>query len=129
MMLTYHISYVYIPLGGSKYAAYNMWPVFTFVAVWHDVSFKLLTWAWLICLFILPELILTRLTRPYQVSDDAGCMLYCTDNVLGLALLSSFMCIGCCRKFIHDDHCQFSWFCCGCRWYTRNAASYSYTKW
>ncbi|KAI8057108.1 glycerol transporter [Syncephalis plumigaleata] len=60
------IRYVYIPLGGSKYSAYNMWPVFTFVAIWHDVSFKLLAWAWLICLFILPEIVLTRVFRPYR---------------------------------------------------------------
>ncbi|ORX99060.1 MBOAT-domain-containing protein [Basidiobolus meristosporus CBS 931.73] len=53
------IRYVYVPLGGSKYQAYNMWFVFTFVALWHDISMKLLAWAWLICLFILPELICT----------------------------------------------------------------------
>ncbi|KAI9591899.1 MBOAT, membrane-bound O-acyltransferase family-domain-containing protein [Syncephalis fuscata] len=60
------IRYVYIPMGGSQYATYNMWPVFTFVAVWHDVSFKLLAWAWLICLFLLPEIVLTRVFRPYR---------------------------------------------------------------
>ncbi|EHS64611.1 uncharacterized protein PGTG_22399 [Puccinia graminis f. sp. tritici CRL 75-36-700-3] len=49
--------YLYIPLGGAA----NMVPatvvVFTFVALWHDLSFKLLTWGWLVSLFVLPEVI------------------------------------------------------------------------
>ncbi|RKP08545.1 MBOAT, membrane-bound O-acyltransferase family-domain-containing protein [Thamnocephalis sphaerospora] len=90
------IRYVYIPMGGSKYAIYNMWPVFTFVAVWHDVSFKLLAWAWLICLFILPEIILTRLTRPYQnwryyrhlcaVGGVGNLLMMATANLVGFAV-------------------------------------------
>jgi D-alanyl-lipoteichoic acid acyltransferase DltB (MBOAT superfamily) len=31
--------------------------VFTFVALWHDLSFKLLAWGWLVSLFIVPELV------------------------------------------------------------------------
>lgn len=31
--------------------------VFTFVALWHDLSFKLLTWGWLVSFFVLPEVI------------------------------------------------------------------------
>lgn len=30
--------------------------VFTFVALWHDLSLKLLTWGWLVTLFIVPEI-------------------------------------------------------------------------
>ena len=30
--------------------------VFTFVALWHDLSLKLLTWGWVISLFVLPEM-------------------------------------------------------------------------
>ncbi len=51
------IRYMYIPLGGTKYFMYNIWITFTFVAVWHDISFTLLAWSWLICLFLLPEFI------------------------------------------------------------------------
>ncbi|KAA1108501.1 glycerol transporter [Puccinia graminis f. sp. tritici] len=51
------VRYLYIPLGGAA----NMVPatvvVFTFVALWHDLSFKLLTWGWLVSLFVLPEVI------------------------------------------------------------------------
>ncbi|KAF9112707.1 glycerol transporter [Mortierella sp. AM989] len=55
------IRYIYIPLGGTRYAMYNIWIVFTFVAVWHDIQLKLLAWGWLISLFILPEIIAGRI--------------------------------------------------------------------
>lgn len=48
--------YIYIPLGGTKHAAISTLVIFTFVALWHDLSFKLLAWGWLVTLFILPEL-------------------------------------------------------------------------
>lgn len=51
------VRYLYIPLGGSRSITWNMWPVFMFVAVWHDLRLHLLTWSWLICLFFLPEII------------------------------------------------------------------------
>ncbi|PWN28141.1 putative GUP1-Multimembrane-spanning protein essential for proton symport of glycerol [Jaminaea rosea] len=35
--------------------------VFTFVALWHDLSLRLLTWGWLITLFILPEVLCKKL--------------------------------------------------------------------
>jgi protein-cysteine N-palmitoyltransferase HHAT len=31
--------------------------VFSFVALWHDLTFRLLAWGWLVSLFILPELL------------------------------------------------------------------------
>lgn len=37
--------------------------VFSFVALWHDLSFRLLAWGWLVSLFILPELA-ARYTLP-----------------------------------------------------------------
>ncbi|KAI9480837.1 MAG: MBOAT, membrane-bound O-acyltransferase family-domain-containing protein [Benjaminiella poitrasii] len=55
------IRYIYLPLGGSGYVALNIWVVFTFVAIWHDIQLNLLAWGWLICLFMLPEIIGTRL--------------------------------------------------------------------
>lgn len=59
------IRYIYIPLGGSAYSAVTIWPIFTFVAIWHDISLNLLTWSWLICLFILPEVILGWADRQF----------------------------------------------------------------
>lgn len=69
-MITYCMCnrYIFIPLGGSKYFMYNMWPVFTFVALWHDIELKLLAWGWLICLFLLPEIIASSLFTYKKVS-------------------------------------------------------------
>jgi D-alanyl-lipoteichoic acid acyltransferase DltB (MBOAT superfamily) len=53
--------YIYIPVGGAKRVVLATTLVFTFVALWHDLSFKLLAWGWLISLFILPELVARRL--------------------------------------------------------------------
>ncbi len=63
------IRYLYIPLGGKDYFIYNVWIVFTFVAVWHDISFTLLAWGWLICLFLLPELVAKKVFSPKRVSS------------------------------------------------------------
>jgi D-alanyl-lipoteichoic acid acyltransferase DltB (MBOAT superfamily) len=54
------IRYIYLPLGGSTRghparAAANYLVVFTFVALWHDISLRLLIWGWLVVLFMLPE--------------------------------------------------------------------------
>ena len=32
------VRYMYIPLGGTKYRLLNIWPIFFFVAVWHDLE-------------------------------------------------------------------------------------------
>jgi protein-cysteine N-palmitoyltransferase HHAT len=50
------VRYLYVPLGGSKYKGLNMFPIFSFVAIWHDIEGRLLAWGWLIALFILPEM-------------------------------------------------------------------------
>ncbi|WVR08917.1 hypothetical protein IAU60_005976 [Kwoniella sp. DSM 27419] len=51
------VRYIYVPVGGAKNAVLATALVFTFVALWHDLSFKLLAWGWLVSLFILPELV------------------------------------------------------------------------
>lgn len=30
--------YLYIPLGGAKWRVLNIWVIFTFVALWHDLE-------------------------------------------------------------------------------------------
>jgi protein-cysteine N-palmitoyltransferase HHAT len=62
------IRYIYIPLGGNgnrgqrgRFDAVrtviNYLAVFTFVALWHDISLHLLVWGWLITVFIVPEVL------------------------------------------------------------------------
>ncbi|KAG0041542.1 glycerol transporter [Gryganskiella cystojenkinii] len=55
------LRYIYIPLGGTRYAVYNLWVVFTFVAIWHDINLRLLAWGWLITLFVLPEITASKI--------------------------------------------------------------------
>lgn len=59
------IRYIWIPLGGADFSttaqavrsvgSYLL--VFTFVALWHDIRLRLLIWAWLVVLFIVPEVV------------------------------------------------------------------------
>lgn len=56
------IRYVYVPLGGGPGGGSgrlrgigNTLIVFTFVALWHDITMQLLVWSWLVVLFVLPE--------------------------------------------------------------------------
>jgi D-alanyl-lipoteichoic acid acyltransferase DltB (MBOAT superfamily) len=50
------VRYIYIPLGGANRVIPTTLLVFTFVALWHDLSMKLLAWGWLVSLFVLPEI-------------------------------------------------------------------------
>lgn len=92
------IRYIYIPLGGAKYMAWNIWPVFTFVALWHDIELKLLAWGWLICLFLLPEIIASSLfsekkfgNKPYYrfvcgLGAVANILMMMIANLVGFAV-------------------------------------------
>ncbi|KAF3907665.1 hypothetical protein AA313_de0206394 [Arthrobotrys entomopaga] len=95
----WNIRYIYIPLGGSKKRPIlNMLIVFTFVALWHDLSLTLLTWGWLIVLFIMPEMI-ARTILPYSkyggnwwyrplaaVGSTLTILTMCGANLVGFAL-------------------------------------------
>ncbi|EIW83800.1 MBOAT-domain-containing protein [Coniophora puteana RWD-64-598 SS2] len=50
------VRYIHIPLGGAHNVVVSTALVFTFVALWHDLSFRLLAWGWLVSVFVLPEL-------------------------------------------------------------------------
>ena len=41
--------------------------VFSFVALWHDLSFKLLAWGWLVSLFVMPEIAARFFLPPSKV--------------------------------------------------------------
>ena len=62
--------YIYIPLGGVKNVALTTCLIFTFVALWHDLSFRLLAWGWLVSLFIAPELIAVYMLPASQVCSS-----------------------------------------------------------
>lgn len=54
------VRYMYLPAGGSKNLIYIIWPIFFFVAVWHDIDWRLLSWAWVMCLAFLPEILIKQ---------------------------------------------------------------------
>jgi protein-cysteine N-palmitoyltransferase HHAT len=71
------VRYIYIPLGGTHRLAATSILVFTFVALWHDVSMRLLAWGWLAAIVILPE-VMARKALPASLvrvpfSNSAGC--------------------------------------------------------
>jgi protein-cysteine N-palmitoyltransferase HHAT len=61
------VRYIYVPLGGAKRALPTTLLVFTFVALWHDLTFTLLAWGWLVSLFVLPEAAARALLPPEKV--------------------------------------------------------------
>ena len=54
------VKYMYIPAGGSRYQLLMVWPIFIFVALWHDIEIRLLGWAALMILAFMPELVVKR---------------------------------------------------------------------
>ncbi|XP_058189323.1 membrane-bound O-acyltransferase gup1-like isoform X1 [Rhododendron vialii] len=66
------VRYMYIPLGGSQRKLLNVWVIFTFVAIWHDLEWKLLSWAWLTCVFFVPEMIVKSAATSFQAPGAFG---------------------------------------------------------
>jgi protein-cysteine N-palmitoyltransferase HHAT len=61
--------YIYVPVGGGQNVIIATLLVFTFVALWHDLSMKLLMWGWLVSLFFLPELSARHIFNEKQVKS------------------------------------------------------------
>lgn len=85
------VRYMYIPLGGARWRALNVWPIFTFVALWHDLEWKLVWWAWITCLLCVPELAAKALLQAPQMKRLEGtavrrelCALAGATNIMGL---------------------------------------------
>ncbi|CAD2217610.1 hypothetical protein AGDE_01350 [Angomonas deanei] len=55
------VRYMYIPMGGKNKKFLTIFPIFFFIAVWHDVELRLLFWALFICIVLVPEIIFTLL--------------------------------------------------------------------
>jgi len=70
------VRYLFIPLGGAQYKVYNIWVVFGFVAIWHDLKLHLLVWGWGMCLFIVPELLAKAAMRSSRFAAFRKTCLY-----------------------------------------------------
>lgn len=92
------VRYIYVPLGGSRNQIPSTLLVFTFVALWHDLSLKLLAWGWLITFFIVPEIVARKLCPYSQYGDRwwfrhvaavggvANVLMMMTGNLVGFAI-------------------------------------------
>ncbi len=61
------VRYIYIPIGGSRYKYINVFVVFTFVALWHDMNFQLLAWGWITGITFLPEMVIGVMFKKVNV--------------------------------------------------------------
>ncbi|KAI0492408.1 hypothetical protein KFK09_026679 [Dendrobium nobile] len=66
------VRYMYIPLGGSHKKLFNTWIIFTFVALWHDLEWKLISWAWLTCIFFIPEIVIKSSVSSFTSRSATG---------------------------------------------------------
>ncbi|CBZ25807.1 conserved hypothetical protein [Leishmania mexicana MHOM/GT/2001/U1103] len=55
------VRYMYIPMGGSRTKFLSIFPIFFFIAVWHDIELRLIFWAAIMCIALIPELVVTLL--------------------------------------------------------------------
>ena len=53
------VRYMYVPMGGSRLKFISIFPIFFFIAIWHDIELRLLYWALFICVGFLPEILIT----------------------------------------------------------------------
>eukprot|EP00249_Psilotum_nudum_P010949 c22868_g1_i1 orf=188-1798(+) len=85
------VRYVYIPLGGAQWRVLNIWAIFSFVALWHDLEWKLLSWAWVTCLLMIPEVSIKSLMHTAKMQKfrrshlcDELCAVLGALNISGL---------------------------------------------
>jgi len=64
------VRYIYVPLGGSKYRWANVWAVFGFVAIWHDINPKLLAWGGMNAVFMTVENLVTDFASTAKVMES-----------------------------------------------------------
>ena len=54
------LSYMYLPMGGKAHKIWSVWVIFLFVAIWHDLEFKLVAWGVLNSVFLVIEVVSRR---------------------------------------------------------------------
>ncbi|KAG2490642.1 hypothetical protein HYH03_011033 [Edaphochlamys debaryana] len=66
------VRYMYVPLGGTAWRVANVWVIFTFVAAWHDLEWRLMGWAWIMAGAVAPEMAAKALARSSAVRPLHG---------------------------------------------------------
>jgi len=57
------VRYMYKPMGGRETRLYSVWIIFLFVAVWHDLEWKLVAWGLLNGVFYVLEVLAKRFAK------------------------------------------------------------------
>lgn len=57
------VRYMYKPMGGRDTRLYSVWAIFLFVAVWHDMEWKLVAWGLLNGVFYVLEVLAKRFAK------------------------------------------------------------------
>ena len=63
------VRYMYKPMGGRDTRLYSVWIIFLFVAVWHDLEWKLLVWGLLNGAFYVIEVLAKRFASTWLVKS------------------------------------------------------------
>ncbi len=63
------VRYLYKPLGGRKYQYLNVWIIFFFVGLWHDLEWKLMVWGLLNAVFYVIEVLVIQPVRERLLDD------------------------------------------------------------
>ncbi|CAM9504385.1 unnamed protein product [Phaeothamnion confervicola] len=61
------IRYIYVPLGGARNRQWNVFVVFFFVAVWHDIEWKLVVWGMLNAAALVVEVAAVKIYRTWPL--------------------------------------------------------------
>ena len=77
------ITYLYLPLGGKNNRLLSVWTVFFFVAVWHDIDFKLLVWGALNSVFYIIEILAKRVNRTKRMQSLPPALVHFIGSVSG----------------------------------------------
>ena len=59
------VRYMYVPMGGTRRRLLSVFPIFLFIAFWHDIELSLFGWAIIMCISFVPEIVVTMyFSRP-----------------------------------------------------------------
>ncbi|CAD2217607.1 MBOAT, membrane-bound O-acyltransferase family, putative [Angomonas deanei] len=71
------VRYMYIPMGGKANILYSLFPIFLFIAMWHDPALHLIKWALCIVVIFILELVVQQgyervLAKPVRRAMSEG---------------------------------------------------------
>jgi D-alanyl-lipoteichoic acid acyltransferase DltB (MBOAT superfamily) len=88
------VRYLYIPCGGRQYQMISVWIIFAFVALWHDLEWKLFLWGCLNSLFYSIEIFVYKPLRQHRHSSPFNQWLVSCFGALYILILMMVNAIG-----------------------------------